>query len=80
LKKTDVWVPHVSEVREMEWEGQSCLYEYMPPLIRLQVGHRRLQAYIMAFFKQVQNYNGTGIVSWIVMAFFENMEIIMAQI
>jgi hypothetical protein len=33
------------------------------PLIRLQVGHRQPQAYIMAFFKQVRNCNGTGIVS-----------------
>jgi hypothetical protein len=33
------------------------------PPIRLQVGHGRLQTYIMAFFKQVRNCNGTSIVS-----------------
>jgi hypothetical protein len=34
-----------------------------PPLVCLQVGHTRLEAYIMAFFKEAQNCNGTGIVS-----------------
>jgi hypothetical protein len=33
----DVWIPHVSEMRE-ESKGQSCLYENTQPPLRLQVG------------------------------------------
>jgi hypothetical protein len=64
LKKTLTCGSHISVKRERGTEqGQSCPYEYMTYLIRLQVGHRQLQAYIMACFKQVRNCNGTGIVS-----------------
>jgi hypothetical protein len=57
LKKTDVWVPHVSEVRG---EGKPVHTEVRWTPIRLQVGHGRRLAYKMAYFKQVQNCNGTN--------------------
>lgn len=47
--------------------------------IRMQVAPSCCQTYIMASFKQSQNYNGAGIVLRIVMAFFENPKIVMAQ-
>ena len=47
--------------------------------IRLQVAPSCCQTYIMASFKQSQNYNGAGIVLRIVMVFFENSKIVMAQ-
>jgi hypothetical protein len=60
LKKTDVWAPHVSEVRG---EGKPVHTEVRWPLIRLQVGHGRRLAYKMAYFKQVRNCNGTSAVT-----------------
>jgi hypothetical protein len=39
----------------------------------------RLQAYIMAYLKLHQNYNGTGVVSRIVMTYFKNTKVIMAR-
>jgi len=47
--------------------------------IRLQVAPSCCQTYIMASFKQSQNYNGAGVVLRIVMACFGNMKIIMAH-
>jgi hypothetical protein len=60
--------------------GHNCPYESTEPPIRLQVGLRRRRAYKMACFKELNNCNGTRTVSRIVMAFFKNAEIIMAQI
>jgi hypothetical protein len=52
-KQSGVWDPHVSEMRDGMSKGNLVHTNIRPPLIRLQVGHGRRQAYIMAFFKQV---------------------------
>jgi len=70
----------VSAVLSFGGEGISVHTNIRGPPVRLQVGHGRRRAYKMACFKQVQNCNGTSIVSQIVMASFRNVEIIMAQI
>jgi hypothetical protein len=58
-----VWDPHVSEMIDGMSKGNLVHTNIRPPPIRLQVGHGRRRAYIMAFFKQVRNCNGTDIVS-----------------
>jgi hypothetical protein len=74
----DMWVPHVSEMKERKVKGQSCLYENTPSILRLQVGLIRRRAYIMAYLQQQRNCNGSGIVSRIIMVFFKIVTFIMA--
>ena len=59
-------------------EGKRVHTKICHSQIRLQVAPSCCQTYIMASFKQAQNYNGAGVVLRIVMACFENVKIIMA--
>ena len=70
----------VSAVLSFGGEGISVHTNIRGPPVRLQVGHGRRRAYKMACFKQVENYNGTSIVSRIVMPSFKNVKIIIAHI
>ena len=65
---------------EIELEGLLGPYENKRLFIHLHVGPKTLQAYIMAYFSFGKNYNGSGIVSRIVMVRFKTSKIIMAQI
>jgi hypothetical protein len=65
---------------EVEDEGKEDISPHFFTRIRLQVGLRRRRGYIMAYLKQQRNYNGTDVVSRIVMVCFKIVTIIMVQI
>ena len=50
-------------VSEIEWEGLLGPYDNKMLHIHLHMGPKTLEAYIMAYFSLVKNYNGSGIVS-----------------
>jgi hypothetical protein len=65
---------------EVEDEGKEDICLHFFTRIRLQVGLKRRRGYIMTYLKQQRNYNGTDVVSRIVMVCFKIMTIIMARI
>ena len=73
------WTVNGSRWLILSGEGKRVPTKIRYSKIRLQVAPSCCQTYIMASFKQSQNYNGAGIVLRIVMAFFENPKTVMAQ-